>query len=238
LIAMPAAPLSPRQALAAAISAHAAAVAHVERVRAAKIKAWQIGGADSVEAARLVLANAKRTETTLVLSGLLNEAPPTGPSVAAAEQELAAALTTQAAVEDARTQLLHEEELARRRLDAAEAERALAIGACVRADPLFAEVMNAFEASQRKTEILRELINLMPGKSPQESMAAQVWRREVSGAAFGRIKATIGRLTVDPAAGLPSLDDLLSGDIEPAAAGSCCRPLPGGRIRSCPEPAQ
>jgi hypothetical protein len=215
---MPTAPLTAeRSALKAAIERYDAAVAHVEKVRAAKVKSWTIGGADSVEAARLVLANAKRTETTLVLSGLLNEAPPTGPSVAAAEQALAAALTTQAAVEDARTALLSAEELAGRRLSAAEAERAAAIGAVVRADPIFATIFSEYEVARQRVADLAALVALTPGKTPHEANAAQVTQREGSGRGLAQFKATLAQLTIDAAASLPLLDDLLGDDPDLAA---------------------
>jgi hypothetical protein len=208
-------PLSPeRLALAAAISAHAAAVAHVERVRAAKIKAWQIGGADRVEAAAQALVKARQAETTAVLAGLLDQAAPPGPTVAEAEQALAEARSAQAAAEQARTQLLHEEDSAERRLRAAEAERAAAIGSVLA--PAFEKIFAEFDAAQQRAADLRVLVQMLPGsKSTHQANAPLVTHRDGSGRGVAQWRAALTALEMDPAAPLP--DDIFGDDPEPSA---------------------
>jgi len=213
---MPAIPLTrERSALKAAIERHAAAVEHVERVRAARVRAWTIGTTDAVEAAERALVQARRAETTAVLADLMGDAAAPRLTVAAATAALAEARAAQQAAEDARLALLHEAELATRRLSAAEAERAAAIGSVVA--PVFAKIFAEFEAAQQRAADLKVLVQMLPGsKSTHQANAPLVTQRDGSGRGVAQWRAALAALETDPTAPLPA--DIFGDDPEPAAS--------------------
>lgn len=215
---MPATSLTPeRSALKAALGRHAVAVERVARVRSAKLKAWQLSGADAVEAAERALFDARKAETTAVLSGLLGETAPPRLSVADAERALAEARAAQDAAEQARLALLGEEELAASHLRAAEAERAAAIGGVVRTEVLV-KLLPEYQTALRRWLYLRALLGCLPGKSTQESNELSVTQYEIPATALLRPwNLALEKIAEDPTAPLPDAafsDD----DFEHAAA--------------------
>jgi hypothetical protein len=213
---MPASLSVERIALKAAIAAVALAAEHLEKVREARVKTWQIGTREDVDAAERALVIAKRQAATKIYAGLVGDELPAGPSVAEAEQRLADARAAVEAAERARTELLRREEGAEKGLHFAESERAAAIGNVVRSERL-GPIVAAFREATERVCRLGDLLQLLPGKSSDESYETDPRRnprmRNDSDAVahernqkYAPWRIALKQLETDPTAKLPEID--------------------------------
>jgi hypothetical protein len=215
---MPTAPLTAeRSALKAAIECYGRAAERAEKLTAARWRSLSLVGQadDAVTAAEQVLAQATAAEPGVLAARLLGEEVGEHVTVEAAIAALAQARTAFETAQKTRDALAGDD--GTRDLASARIDLDGAIGACVRADPFFTAVMTAFEASQQRTEDLRALVALMPGKTIAEANRAQLVQREGSGRGVGPLRAALSALEADASAVLPTLDDLSGDDPQPAA---------------------